>query len=120
MLSPQSAQGLFTRALAEFAPDWELMVPVSEVSGRDPASWPSGNWTFGATLRHRTTGSIKVLGRRHGGAAGATYHRGLSHLVLQAYGDRNTDPMCRYVEELGIVPSSLQAPQRRLTDFRAS
>jgi hypothetical protein len=118
MLSPENAEGLFSRALSEFSADWEIIVPMSEVASRDPDGWLSGIWTFGTTLRHRTTGAIKVLGRRHGGAAGASYHRGISHLVLQAYGERNIDPVCRYLEEVGL--SSFKAPPRPLTSFRAS
>lgn len=118
MLSPAEAQGLFAQALAEFAPEWESLVPVAEITARDPNNWLSGMGTFGATLRQRTTGAIKVLGRRHGGAAGASYHRGISRLVLQAYAERNTDPICRYLEELGItIPPTTAA--RRFTAPRA-
>lgn len=118
MLSALEAQTLFSRALSEFAHEWESIVPVTEVTIRDPDNWLSGIGTFGTTLRNRSTGAIKVLGRRNGGAAGATYHRGISHLVLQAYGERNTDPVCRYLEELGIAPTALRGP-RRVGTFRA-
>ena len=119
MLSPEEAQSLFARALAEFAPEWQIIVPVTEVTTRDPDHWASGIWTFGATLRHRSSGAVKVLGRRNGGAAGANYHRGVSHLVLQAYAERNIDPMSRYLDELGIALSALRAPERNLVSFRA-
>jgi len=46
-----------------------------------------------------------VLGRRTGPQP-AGYHRGISHLVLQAYSDRNTDPVRRYLEEVGIGKAS--------------
>jgi hypothetical protein len=119
MLSPEAAQTLFTRALGEFAPEWESIVPVTEITNRDPENWLSGIGTFGTTLRHRTSGAIKVLGRRNGGAAGASYHRGISHLVLQAYSERNTDPMSRYLEEVGIASPPLKAGGRKLGSFRA-
>ena len=46
-----------------------------------------------------------MLGRR-AGPEPATYHRGISHLVLKAYSDRNTDPVRRYLEEVGLARES--------------
>ena len=112
MLPQPEAHRLFAHALAEFTPEWETIVELRTVTTRDRDHWLSGIGTFGVTLRHRPTGAIKVLGRRSGGTPEATYHRGISFLVLQAYAERNTDPIRRYLEEIGLAP--LAAPTRRL------
>ncbi len=103
MLTRDDAQRFMVGVLGEFAPDWEPISEVAEVTAQDPNHWLSGAGTFGVILRHRTTHALKVLGRRSGPQP-ATYHRGISHLVLQAYNDRNTDPVRRYLEEIGIAP----------------
>lgn len=108
MLTRDEAQGLLHRLLAEFAPEWESMGPVSEVTTRDPQHWLSGIGTFGVMLQHRGSGSVKVLGRRAGSDSGVSYHRGISFLVLQAYGERNTDPVRRYLEEIGVASQSVR------------
>jgi hypothetical protein len=41
-----------------------------------------------------------VLGWRSGDFRGASYHRGISYRVLEAYADRITDPIRRYFEEI--------------------
>lgn len=104
MLTREQAQRLFLRALAEFAPDWEPVGEMIEVTVRDPEHWLSGVGTFGIMLQHRRTGAIKVLGRRAGAGPNATYHRGISFLVLEAYADRNVDPIRRYLQEVGLSP----------------
>ncbi len=103
MLPLEEAERLLTRALRELAPDWELVGGCVEVTIRDPDHWLSGIGTFGATLRHRASGALKILGRRSGRQPHATYHRGVSFLVLEAYGERNTDPARRYFEEIGLT-----------------
>lgn len=110
MLTRDEAQGLLHRVLAEFAPEWDSMGPVSEVTTRDPEHWLSGIGTFGVMLQHRSRGTVKVLGRRAGSGAGSgvSYHRGISFLVLQAYGERNTDPVRRYLEEIGVASQSVR------------
>src|SRR5437773_1721842 len=50
----------------------------------------------------RATGATKVLGRRTGESPHASYHRGISYRVLEAYADRITDPIRRYFEEIGV------------------
>ncbi len=95
---------LFDRVLREFAPDWERVGELRELSARDPEDWVSGPVSFGAIVRHRETEQLKVLGRRSGPHGAATYHRGLSSLVLKAYAERNTDPIRRYLEEIGMRP----------------
>lgn len=117
MLPRDSAHDLLVRALAEFAPEWEPATEVVEVTIRDPNHWLSGIGTFGATLRSRATGEIKVLGRRGAPDTATTYHRGISFLVLEAYAERNLDPIRRYLQEIGIAPP--KAPARRLV-FKAS
>ena len=105
MLSRENAQRFLLGALGEFAPDWEPVSDVTEVTAQDPNAWLSGVGTFGVILRHRTSQAMKVLGRRTGPQP-AGYHRGISHLVLQAYSDRNTDPVRLYLEEVGIGKAS--------------
>ena len=112
MLPQPEAQQLFAHALTEFAPEWEIIVELKPITIRDRDHWLSGIGTFGVSLRHRPTGAIKVLGRRSGGAPDASYHRGVSFLVLQAYAVRSTDPIRRYLDEIGLAP--LPVPTRRL------
>jgi hypothetical protein len=103
MLLPEQVQRLFQLALAEFAPDWELAGPCSELSLHNADHWVSGLGTFGFVLRNRATGGAKVLGWRKGQLPHATYYRGISYRVLEAYADRITDPIRRYFEEIGVV-----------------
>ena len=116
MLTRDDAQRLLIGALREFASDWEPVSELTEVTAQDPDAWLSGAGTFGVILRHRATAAVKVLGRRSGPPP-ATYHRGISHLVLQAYNERNTDPVRRYLEEVGI--ETRQASTGRASIFRA-
>lgn len=104
MMPREEAHAIFSRVLAEFAPDWEPLDELTEVTIRERDHWLSGIGTFGVTLRNRTTGSFKVLGRRGPATPGVTYHRGISFLVLKAYAERNTDPVRRYLDEIGLSP----------------
>lgn len=106
MLLPEQVQRLFQLALVEFAPDWEIAGESAELSLHNPEHWVSGLGTFGVIVRSRGTGSVKVLGWRTGEIKNATYHRGISYRVLEAYADRITDPIRRYFEEIGIVTAS--------------
>lgn len=101
MLSPEEARRLFEQALIEFAPEWEV-VDVYEVNSRDRDHWPSGDRTFGFTIQHQTSGSMKVLGRRKGDEPTASYHRGVSFRLLEAYNSRFTEPITRYLEEIDV------------------
>ena len=103
MLLPEQAQRLFQLALAEFAPDWEIAGVCTELSLHKSEHWASGLGTFGLVLRNRMSGGAKVLGWRNGEPSNATYHRGISHRILEAYADRIADPIRRYFEEIGIV-----------------
>jgi hypothetical protein len=103
MISRHDARRLLQLALEEFAPQWEISADPTAVTIRDPHHWLSGIGTFGVTLRERSTGSMKVLGRRSGPEEDATFHRGISALVLEAYGDGSSDPMRRYLQEIGAA-----------------
>jgi hypothetical protein len=118
MLTRDEADSLLQRVLDEFAPEWDSMGPVNEVTTRDPEHWLSGVGTFGVMLQHRQSGTVKVLGRRAGSASGASvsYHRGISFLVLKAYSERNTDPVRRYLDEIGIATH----PARSLSALRTA
>jgi hypothetical protein len=104
MLSCLDADRMFRTILGEFAPEWHPVGEVSEVTVRDPEHWLSGHGTFGVMLQHRASGHLKVLGHRAGAGPGATYHRGISFAVLEAYGQRNMDPIRRYLDEIGLTP----------------
>ena len=103
MLLPEQVQRLFQLALVEFAPDWEISGVCAELSLHNPDHWVSGLGTFVLILRNRATRRIKVLGWRTGEIPKATYHRGISYRVLEAYADRITDPVRRYFEEVGVT-----------------
>lgn len=103
MLLPEQVQRLFQLALVEFAPDWEIAGACSELSLHNSDHWVSGLGTFGLVLRKRGSHGVKVLGWRTGAIQSATYHRGISYRVLEAYADRITDPIRRYFEEIGLV-----------------
>jgi len=103
MLLPEQVQRLVELALAEFAPEWQVAGLCSELSLHNQDHWVSGLGTFGLVLRNRQSKSAKVLGWRNGDFRSATYHRGISYRVLEAYADRITDPIRRYFEEIGLV-----------------
>jgi hypothetical protein len=103
MLLPEQVQRLVELALAEFAPEWQVTGLCSELSLHNPDHWVSGLGTFGLILRNRESRSAKVLGWRSGDFRSATYHRGISYRVLEAYADRITDPIRRYFEEIGLL-----------------
>jgi hypothetical protein len=103
MLLPEQVQRLFQLALVEFAPDWEINSACTELSLHKAEHWASGLGTFGLVLHNRASGATKILGRRTGELPHASYHRGISYRVLEAYADRITDPIRRYFEEIGVV-----------------
>jgi hypothetical protein len=113
MISPEAARRLFRTALERFASPWEISSDLAEVTVRDPNHWLSGIGTFGATLRDPATGAVKILGRRWAPDEGATYHRGISGLVLEAYLEGTTDPLRRYLEEIGVAPRNGRGAARR-------
>ena len=100
---------LLEAAVREFSAEWEVVGDCSPVNLTDANQWPSSSRSFRVTLRHRTTGAQKVLGQRTVADAAASCHRGLAYLVLRAYAERNTDPIRRYFDEIGIsTPSARQ------------
>jgi hypothetical protein len=110
MLTSEQAQRLFELAVNEFAPDWAIDGRGAELSLNNPDHWPSGIGTFGFVVRHRITGITKVLGWRRSSDTAAHHYRGVSFRVLEAYADRNTDPIKRYLQEIGALgPSHLSA-----------
>src|SRR5262245_45776779 len=111
MLLPEQVQRLVELALAEFAPEWQVTGLCSELSLHNPDHWVSGLGTFGLILRNRQNRSAKVLGWRTGDFRGASYHRGISYRVLEAYADRITDPIRRYFEEIGLLMPGRVAPR---------
>jgi len=79
----------------------DLKIAVASSASRRRVNGLLG--TFGLILRSRFGGGVKVLGWRTGEIPNATYYRGISYRVLEAYADRITDPIRRYFEEIGIV-----------------
>jgi hypothetical protein len=121
MLLPEQVQRLVELALAEFAPDWQVTGLCSELSLHNPDHWVSGLGTFGLILRNRQSRSAKVLGWRSGDFRSATYHRGISYRVLEAYADRITDPIRRYFEEIGLLmPGRVSTRSAPATATRSS
>jgi hypothetical protein len=112
MIDREDARRLFRLALRDFAPRWEICADLTEITIRDPHHWLSGIRTFGATLRDPATTTLKVLGRRRGPEEGATFHRGISGPVLEAYLDGSPDPIRRYLQEIDVVDPAV--PPRRL------
>jgi hypothetical protein len=112
MIGRDDARRLLQLALDEFAPRWEIAADPVEVTIRDPHHWLSGIGTFGATLRDRTTGSVRVLGRRTGPEVGAAFHRGISGMVLEAFLEGSADPIQRYLREIGVAGTT--GPSERL------
>jgi hypothetical protein len=117
MLDQTQRQRLLEHAVGEFAPEWELVGECVPLSVREPNDWLSGAGTYGATLRHRVSGALKVVGKRQGDEPNASYHRGISFRVIEAYGERNTDPMRRFLQEIGAA--GLEAPVARPAARRA-
>ena len=62
-----------------------------------------------------------MLGWRSGDFRSATYHRGISYRVLEAYADRITDPIRRYFEEIGLLmPGRVSTRSSQATAARSS
>jgi len=111
MLLPEQVQRLVELALAEFAPEWQVNGLCTELSLHNPDHWVSGLGTFGLVLQNRNSRAAKVLGWRNGDFGNASYHRGISYRVLEAYADRITDPIRRYFEEIGLVIPGKRSPR---------
>src|SRR5262245_34963921 len=111
MQLPEHVQRLVELAPAEIAPEWQVTGLCAELSLHNPDHWVSGLGTFGLILRNRNSRSAKVLGWRSGDYRSATYHRGISYRVLEAYADRITEPIRRYFEVIGLVMQELVVPR---------
>ena len=103
MLSQADLQIALAFALREFGTPWKIVSDCSPVDPLDPNHWASGAHSFQVTLRHRVTGQLKALGRRIPDDAAASPHRGLALSLVEAYGQGNSDPLRRYLEEVGVV-----------------
>jgi hypothetical protein len=105
MINLDKAHHLIETAIAEFAPDWEVIGECTELTVREPDDWMSGSGSYGVTLQNRLTGALKLVGKRRGAHGTADCARGVSFRVLEAYGERNTDPIVRFLQEIGLVHS---------------
>src|SRR5262249_60763373 len=92
MLLPEQVQRLVELALAEFAPEWQVTGLCSELNPHNPDHWGSGLGTFGLVLRNRKTRIAKGLRWRTGDFRSASYHRGISYPVLEAYAGPHNGP----------------------------
>jgi hypothetical protein len=104
------AQADFERALAfalgEFAPAWEIVGDCAPVDPVDPSHWGSGSRSFQVTLRHRVTGRLKVLGRRAADDPNASFHPAVALSPIGAYRHGDTEPIRRYLEEIGVAATT--------------
>jgi hypothetical protein len=104
------AQADFERALAfalgEFAPAWEIVGDCAPVDPVDPSHWGSGSRSFQVTLRHRVTGRRKVLGRRAADEPNASFHPAVALSPIGAYRHGDTEPIRRYLEEIGVAATA--------------
>ena len=125
MLAQADFQRALSLALGEFAPGWTLVGDCAPVDRSDASHWGSGPQSFQATLRHRVTGHVKVLGRRSAYAPGATVHPAVALSLVGAYRHGNSEPIRAYLEEIGVAsggatsaahffrrPPDAQSPQR--------
>ena len=64
MISLDKAERLIQMAVAEFAPEWEMVGDCTELTVREPDDWMSGAGSYGVTLRNRATGALKLVGKR--------------------------------------------------------
>jgi len=125
MLAQADFQRALSLALGELAPGWTLVGDCAPVDSSDASHWGSGPQSFQATLRHRVTGHVKVLGRRVAYEPGATVHPAVALSLIGAYRHGNSAPIRAYLEEIGVGsgggtsgahffrrPADTQSPQR--------
>src|SRR5215831_21263774 len=106
MLAQADFQRALSLALGEFAPGWTLVGDCAPVDGSDANHWGSGPQSFQATLRHRVTGHVKVLGRRVAYEPGATVHPAVALSLVGAYRHGNSEPIRAYFGEIGVAAAS--------------
>jgi hypothetical protein len=106
MLAQADFARALTLALREFAPAWEIVGDCAPVDPVDPSHWGSGSWSFQVTLRHRVTGHLKILGRRVAYEPNASLHPAVALSPIGAYRHGNTEPIRRYLEEIGVAATT--------------
>ena len=106
MLAQADLQNALAQALGEFGPAWKIVSDCSAVDPLDPSHWAVGSQSFHVNLRHRVTGRLKVLGRRVADEPSASLHRAVALSLVDAYVHGNPDPMRRYLEDIGVAPST--------------
>jgi hypothetical protein len=103
MLSLADLERALALALGELGPAWKLVGDCAPVDPFDPSHWDSGSQSFQATLRHRVTGHLKVLGLRVAYEPGASLHRAVALSLIEAYRHGNPEPIRQYLEEIGVA-----------------
>lgn len=103
MLSLADLERALALALGEFGPAWKIIGDCAPVDPFDASHWDSGSQSFQATLRHRVTGHLKVLGRRVAYEPNASLHRAVALSLIEAYRHGNGEPIRRYLEEIGVA-----------------
>ena len=103
MLSLADLERALALALGEMGPAWKLVGDCAPVDPFDPSHWDSGSQSFQATLRHRVTGHLKVLGLRVAYEPGASLHRAVALSLIEAYRHGNPEPIRQYLEEIGVA-----------------
>ena len=103
MLAQADFQRALSLALGELAPGWTLVGDCAPVDRSDASHWGSGPQSFQATLRHRVTGHVKVLGRRSAYEPGATVHPAVALSLIGAYRHGNSEPIRAYLQEIGVA-----------------
>jgi len=94
--------------------------PAGAIFGKCAIGEPPAGST-GLNLPLMLRAIAKVLGWRSGDFRSATYHRGISYRVLEAYADRITDPIRRYFEEIGLLmPGRVSTRSSQATAARSS
>ena len=106
MLAQADLQNALAQALGELGPAWKIVSDCSPANPLDPSHWAVGSQSFHVNLRHRVTGRLKVLGRRVADEPSASVHRAVALSLVDAYAHGNADPMRRYLEDIGVAPST--------------
>jgi len=106
MLAQADLQNALAQALGEFGPAWKIVSECSPVNPLDPSHWAVGSQSFHVNIRHRVTGRLKVLGRRVADEPSASLHRAVAFSLVDSYVHGNSDPIRRYLEDIGVATGS--------------
>ena len=106
MLAQADFQRALALALGELAPAWTIVGECSAVDRLDANHWGSGPHSFQVTLRHRVTGDLKALGRRVSYEPTASVHPAVALSLIGAYRHGNSEPLRRYLEEIGVAAAA--------------